>query len=116
MYNHTINSAYKNKTKQKFSNYDIEYKRKGFDTDNIINGKINAKNVEKAYKGNKNIILKNKNIYININMINNNQNQKYIIKKLNFNKDKMKVNGKLFMIKKHLGKYILEQYNINLFF
>ena len=108
-YNNTINTAFKNNSKRKFSNNDIIYKRKGSNTDNISSGKNSAKSVEKAYLANQINLLKNKNTHIN--MINNqNKNQNYISKNLNVDdKMKMKINGKLFMIKKHLGKYILEQ-------
>ena len=98
LYNNSINSAFKNKSKRKLSNNDIIYKRKGSNTDSITNGKNNAKSIEKTYKTYKTNIFKN-------------QNQNCISKKLNYENDqmKMKINGKLFMIKKHLGKYILEQ-------
>ena len=98
LYNNSINSAFKNKSKRKFSNNDIIYKRKGSNADSITNGKNNAKSIEKTYKTYKTNIFKN-------------QNQNCINKKLNYENDqmKMKINGKLFMIKKHLGKYILEQ-------
>ena len=98
LYNNSINSAFKNKSKRKFSNNDIIYKRKGSNADNITNGKNNDKNIEKTYKTYKTNIFKN-------------PNQNCISKKVNLENDqmKMKINGKLFMIKKHLGKYILEQ-------
>ena len=98
LYNNSINSAFKNESKRKFSNNDIIYKRKGSNADSITNGKNNAKSIEKTYKAYKTNIFKN-------------QNQNCINKKLNYENDqmKMKINGKLFMIKKHLGKYILEQ-------
>ena len=91
------------KSLRKSSNAELSYKRKNSNT--ITNDNNSTKSAEKLYKKNKNLIQRNKNIYLNINcktgmpIKNNNENEK----------KKLKINGKFFVVKKNLGKYLLEQ-------
>ena len=98
------NSFYKtiNKSTKKNSNYEHIYKRKY--SHNIGNNKNNNKSVEKIPIKNKVGIKKDNKINLYLNQNNGNINI------INDNcKKKMKINGKLFMLKKNLGKYLLEQ-------
>ena len=97
------NAIYRNQTinKNKRKNSDVNSIRKN---SNSITSN-STKSVEKLYKKHKTIYLKDKNLNININK------HKNCIGKINndIDKNRIKINGKLFMIKKNLGKYILEQ-------
>ena len=97
------NATYRNQTinKNKRKNSDVNSIRKN---SNSITSN-STKSVEKLYKKHKTIYLKDKNLNININK------HKNCIGKINndIDKNRIKINGKLFMIKKNLGKYILEQ-------
>ena len=97
------NAIYRNQTinKNKRKNSDVNSIRKN---SNSITSN-STKSVEKLYKKHKTICLKDKNLNININK------HKNCIGKINndIDKNRIKINGKLFMIKKNLGKYILEQ-------
>jgi hypothetical protein len=88
-----------NKYIRKNSNLDIDYKKK--------DSNKSLKSVEKLQKNAtfqpKDKIINYKLNNINCNHINNNN------KNNNDDKKKIKINGKLFMLKKNLGKYLLEQ-------
>ena len=101
--NNTINRDKSvNKHKRKFSNIDFNHVRKN--SNPIINENNSTKSLEKLYKKTKTIYPKDKNIEMNVNK------KKYCVGKINENElKKMKIKGKVYMIKKNLGKYLLEQ-------
>ena len=90
-----------NKSIRKNSNMDIDYKKK--------DSNKSLKSVEKLQKNvtfqPKDKIINYKLNNINCNHINNKNNNN----NNNDDKKKIKINGKLFMLKKNLGKYLLEQ-------
>ena len=90
-----------NKSIRKNSNMDIDYKKK--------DSNKSLKSVEKLQKNvtfqPKEKIINYKLNNINCNHINNKNNNN----NNNDDKKKIKINGKLFMLKKNLGKYLLEQ-------
>ena len=101
--NNTINRDKSlNKHKRKYSNIDFDHVRK--DSNPIINDKNSTKSLEKLYKKTKTMYPKDKNIEMNVNK------KKNCVAKINDNElKKMKIKGKVYMIKKNLGKYLLEQ-------
>lgn len=121
----TNNKNYINKSKSKYgikksikiipvknlmNNQNIFYKtmyNSGFRDKSLINKSIRINNVEKEIQKNNKMKSKEKNININTIKISNYQNNNN--NKNNEDKRKIKISGKLFMLKKNLGKYLLDQ-------